>query len=597
MNDRASLSETTVIRDRTPVAVRADNLIRQRLRIGDPRNPQEVAEGLKRLFTQDARKLAAEAEGLPVVPARFVGEAARSPESQATGAELKQAIDDVERDLGALTADHRLKDISAELQGWGQAIRSIISDGTAAARLALDPRARDRLFAARRQLGDYARLARMVGALTQTMNLPYRRLAQSLDEVAGLVLVLAGESLAGAGLGGGRFLLSVPASELQARRDSVLLALRTLAGTTEQAYGNDQWPWGLHGLREMLRVIEASGHLDLRALLEEQVLGRLMDELIERAAQHNVLGLRALGATADVAVQQLHRLLHVVDDRVQPEAPAVTTFLKAIQLFLDAFRSSRSGYRLLFVARAPIAFYGLAGIGGPDPATLRLIDLVVQRGRLAELLDCYLGCDCCGDDVICQILLDKILYDTDRAIDLYTLGSDPDGSGEPEWRAAAFALLIMEFRAPQLPANQANTTCLAGECFPRMGELTTSLDAISSLLRAGKLDAGGTIVTADPGDVHRGLLTAELCQQRLADRRLEALIATLAPGCVPGEQVFSRIESLIDGAIGRLGAPSGTCAEIEIAPPPTTESALELFHGLNQHAARWGLVPPRFGRP
>ena len=47
--------------------------------------------------------------------------------------------------------------------------------------------------------------------------------------------------------------------------------------------------------------------------------------------------------------------------------------------------------------------------------------------------------------MICQILLDKILYDTDRAIDLYTLGSDPDGAGEPEWRAAAFAALIIQF--------------------------------------------------------------------------------------------------------------------------------------------------------
>ena len=54
--------------------------------------------------------------------------------------------------------DHRLKDIETELQGWGQAIRGIIADGTSAARLALDPRARDRMFGARRQLGDYARL-------------------------------------------------------------------------------------------------------------------------------------------------------------------------------------------------------------------------------------------------------------------------------------------------------------------------------------------------------------------------------------------------------------------------------------------------------
>ncbi len=432
------------VRDRTPSAIRVDNLIRQRLRIGDPRDPREVAEGLKRLFPKDAGLLASEAEGFAVVPSRMRA-MARVPESMATGAELNQAVADIDRDLVALTTDHRLKGISAELLGWGQAIRSIVADGASAARLALDPRARDRLFGARRQLCDYSRLARLIGALTQTMNQPYRRLAQSLDEVAGLLLVLAGEALAGAGLGGGRFLLSVPASELQARRDAVLLALRTLSGTTEQAYGNDQWPWGLHGLREMLRQIEASGHLDLRALLEEPVIGRLMDELIERASQHNVLGLRALGATADVAVQRLHRLLHLIDDRVQPESPAVTTFLKAIQLFLDAFRSSRSGYRLLFVARAPIAFYGLAGIGGPDAATHRLIELVVQRGRLAELLDCYLGCECCSDDIICQILLDKILYDTDRAIDLYTLGSDPDGAGEPEWRAAAFAALIIQF--------------------------------------------------------------------------------------------------------------------------------------------------------
>ena len=47
--------------------------------------------------------------------------------------------------------------------------------------------------------------------------------------------------------------------------------------------------------------------------------------------------------------------------------------------------------------------------------------------------------------MICQILLDKLLYDTDRAIDLYALGSDPDGDGEPEWRAAAYGVLIEEF--------------------------------------------------------------------------------------------------------------------------------------------------------
>ncbi|MDF2765025.1 MAG: hypothetical protein K0S81_2019 [Rhodospirillales bacterium] len=579
------------VRDRTPAAIRVDNLIRQLLRIGDPRDPREVAEGLKRLFPKDAGLLASEAEGFAVVPSRMRA-MPRAAESMATGAELNQAVADIDRDLVALTTDHRLKGISAELLGWGQAIRSIVADGASAARLALDPRARDRLFGARRQLCDYSRLARLIGALTQTMNQPYRRLAQSLDEVAGLLLVLAGEALAGAGLGGGRFLLSVPASELQARRDAVLLALRTLSGTTEQAYGNDQWPWGLHGLREMLRQIEASGHLDLRALLEEPVIGRLMDELIERASQHNVLGLRALGATADVAVQRLHRLLHLIDDRVQPESPAVTTFLKAIQLFLDAFRSSRSGYRLLFVARAPIAFYGLAGIGGPDAATHRLIELVVQRGRLAELLDCYLGCECCSDDIICQILLDKILYDTDRAIDLYTLGSDPDGAGEPEWRAAAFAALIIQFLNDN--PQEGNQGCLAGACFPRLGELVDSLGLIRDRLAFEKLTASGSVVPGDAdAQAHRDLMTGELCLQRQADRRLEAVIATLSAGCVPGETVLTAIETLIDRAIARIDAAHGECPEVEITVPHTLESSFDSLNDFSERARSLGLINRR----
>jgi hypothetical protein len=563
------------MRDRTPIAIRTDNLIRQRLRIGDPNKPEDVAEGLKRRFPKGAQILASEALGRPLVPFAYGTPVVRAPESLATSAEMRQAVDDVERDVAALLKDHRLKDIEPELEGWGQAVRSIISDGMAAARLALDPLARDRLFGARRQLGDYARLARMVGALTQTLNVHYRRFAQSLDSAASLMLVLAGEVLAGAGLGGGRFLLSVPASELQSRRDSVLLALRNLSGTTQQAYGNDQWPWGLHGFREVLQLIERSGHLDLRSLLEEPVLGKLMDELIERAAQHTIIGLRQLGSTAELAVQRLHRLLNIVDNNVVPPSPPVLTLLKAIQLFLDAFTASRSGYRLLFIARAPIGFYGLTGIGGPDRATRRLLDLVLERGRFAELLDCYLGCECCSDDVICQILLDKLLYDTDRAIDLYTLGSNTNGRGEPEWRAAAFGLLFIEF-LNQNPRG-GSTGCLVDGCFPRLGELFTRLERIRDLLCKDKLIfESGAIIGADPGNAHRDLLTSELCLQELADRRLEALIETLAPGCIPSRSVLGAIGKLIAGAVARVEQ-GHTCEDPEIVPPPTVPTSLRIF--------------------
>jgi len=71
-----------------------------------------------------------------------------------TRAEVDQATGDVDRDLATLANDSQLKDIAPELRGWRQSINAIVAEGLAAAQTALDPRARDRAFAARRQLGD-----------------------------------------------------------------------------------------------------------------------------------------------------------------------------------------------------------------------------------------------------------------------------------------------------------------------------------------------------------------------------------------------------------------------------------------------------------
>ena len=622
-----------VPRDRTPVAVTVDNLIRRRLRIGDPNSAAEVADGLRKLFAGDARALDLEAKGLPFLPPTVIPPSTRPFDGGPSGADLQQAVDDVDRDLRALTTNSQLKDIEPELSGWGQAIRAIIADGTAAAPLALDPRARDRAFAARRQLGDYARMARLVGAMTQTLNGPYRRLAQSLDESAAVIVVIAGEAISAMGMGGGQFLLAAPASELQARRDAVLMALRTLAGTTQVAYGNAEWPWGLHGLREILVQIERSGHLDLRSLLDENVLARLMDDLIDRAATNNSRGLRALGATADVALQRLYRLLHIVDNRIDPQAPAVATLFKAIQLFLDAFASSRSGYRLPTIARSPLLLNGLRGLAGADEPTDRLLKLIHARGQLAELLDCYLGCGCCGDEVLCQILLDKLLYDTDRAIDLYTLGSDPAGRGEPEWRAAAYGVLIEEFETsyvsrclsgllptttatiasnllpfrpqppspkqdeeePPKPCLDFGRTCNVVEasatCSPRVQELRDVIEEIQQLLIEGKIDDNGmlpvTVFAASQAEADGfiAVMRDELCLQRLADRRWASLVATMAPGCVPTTRVLDEIDRLVRCSIRRLhdqtalseGTDCTDCPEPDLLIPPTVETSFAGF--------------------
>jgi hypothetical protein len=67
---------------------------------------------------------------------------------------------------------------------------------------------------------------------------------------------------------------------------------------------------------------------------------------------------------------------------------------------------------------------------------------------LADKLDCFLQCDCGITAVKCQVILDKILYDVDRAIDLYALGKED--FGRPERRAAAYGYVIEAFRAHPL---------------------------------------------------------------------------------------------------------------------------------------------------
>lgn len=421
-----------------------DNLIRRELKVSDPNDPQQIANALLERFKDDprAKAISQEAKGLPFLLSTSTNFVPMVQAATSSDAELQQAKNDVERDLQELLTNPLLKDITPEIQGWAQALRTAIQEGTTAARFALDPRQRDKAFAIRRQLGDYARLARLVGALTPTMSLSYRKFAQSLDEVAAVILVIMGESLANVGFNGGRFLLQTPYSELQVRRDAVIYALRNLIGATQEAYGPNDWPRGLDAYRNLFRILEEQGHGDLRSLLLEHELVRIMDELIQRASHGRTEGLRALGATAQVDLERFRRLVIVGRQAVSPESPPLTAFLEALALFADAFESS-GGFRLMRIARPPILFYGLYGTTTMGDADRTLLDLIIQRGLLADELDCFMQCGCNPKSVRYQIILDKILYDVDRAIDLYAVGKHTFGA--PERRAAAYSYLIEHF--------------------------------------------------------------------------------------------------------------------------------------------------------
>jgi hypothetical protein len=147
---------------------------------------------------------------------------------------------------------------------------------------------------------------------------------------------------------------------------------------------------------------------------------------------------------------------------VKPESPPLTSFLEALQLFADAFESS-GGFRLTRVARPPILFYGLYGTTALEDVDRRLLNLIIQRGLLADQLDCFLQCGCTAENIKCQIVLDKILYDVDRAIDLYALGKDD--FGEPERRAAAYGFVIQQFIENSGLVNPTPVTQPSTKCF------------------------------------------------------------------------------------------------------------------------------------
>jgi hypothetical protein len=549
-----------------------DNLLRRELKVSDPNDAKQIAEALLNRYKNNPRAVAInkEAEGVPFL----LASGTPMPLQQAptsSDAEMQQAIDDVNRDLQELTTNTILKDLSSELAGWAMAIRSAIQEGFNSARFALDSHYRDKTFGIRRNLGEYARLSRLVGSLSSpVVNVNYRNLAQSLDEVTSVLLVMMGEALANVGFNRSRYLLQVPYSELQGRRDSVIYALRNFIGSTQTAYAANEWPRGVDAYRQLYSFLDNQGQNDLRSLLVENELSRVMDSLIHRASQGNVEGLRHLGATAQLDVQRLRRLVLIGKNlqevmAVNPASPPLDAFLQALQLFIDGFEGS-GGFRLLRLARPPILFYGLYGSSANEETTEnQLVELAFQRNLLAELLDCWLQCGCTSDRLLCQIIFDKILYDVDRAIDFYALGTAENR--EPEYRSLAYSYLIDVVINPSLPSD---ITCLSSTSDNLVIRIRRTLTNIRNLLYDTVFSpiSNGNLLpipnTSETGKNIRKLVEQELRIQGDMESHWLDLVQTMAPSCLPfgngnsNEGIFNIMAKLIQQALNRaLSLPLG----------------------------------------
>jgi hypothetical protein len=424
-----------------------DNMLRNHLRVSNPRDPRQVADGLLAYYQDlpQAAGIRQEALGLPFLQAPPPATLPAKSSPSSSDAEFQIASGDVEKALQDLANNPLTNDITPEMQGWGDSVRTAILQGRAAARGGLDPTQRDKVIAVRRQLGEYARMARFVGSLSPGMTQNFRRLGRALDEVSAVLLVMLGESLASVGFASGYYLLQVPLQELQQRRDAVIYALRNFNGGAQQSYAPDDWPRGIDAYRRLYKWLEDQGQGDLRSLLLENEVASTMDTLITRAQNGTSEGLRALGVTAQIDIERFRRMVIVAPGCMAGEhghydrSPPLEAYMQALELFAETFKPA-GGLRLLRIARPPILLYGLYNMNQLEQDNA-LFDLISVRGTLATIFDGLFPSNS-ARGVQSQVLLDMLLLELDRGIDLLALGSGITEDGPTERRALALWSII-----------------------------------------------------------------------------------------------------------------------------------------------------------
>jgi hypothetical protein len=595
------------------VGLAIDNMLRNQLRISDPRDPKQIAQGLASYY-QDLPQTAAigqEAAGLPFQQSRAVPMApSRQPSSSDT--EFNIANGDVEKALVDLGSNPLTADITPEMQGWADSIRAAIVQGKAAAAGGLDPTNRDKVIAMRRQLGEYARMARFVGSMSPGMVQNFRRLGRGLDEVSAVLLVMLGESLASVGFATGYYLLQVPLPELQQRRDAVIFALRNFTGGAQESINQDLWPRGIDAYRRVYKWLEAQGQGDLRSLLLENEIARTMDALITRAQNGTADGLRALGVTAQLDIERFRRMAIVAPGALADEhghvdrSPPLEAFLQALDLFAETFKPA-GGLRLLRIARPPILYYGLYRTSQLEHDNA-LFDLIAVRGTLAVIFDGLFPSNA-ARGVQPQVLLDMLLSELDRGIDLLALGSGAAEHGPTEWRAYALWAIIEvildvltgQFLSakPLGPPNwwqsvENNFPGLSGPLATNIGKFRTDLTSISADFAnaygnvpgfAGPLDryqkiplikipvSAGTPLT---GEMRKSVFEELQVQMTLEDR-WENLVRTVAIEAGDQSQIFALLKQIIEqAAYNVLAGETLSMRYVSPLPPQFEQSLLSI---------------------
>ncbi|MFL5343849.1 MAG: hypothetical protein ACJ8AT_03610 [Hyalangium sp.] len=427
-----------------------EEFLRQKSGLADVGNPEQWVQVLSKLYPDMAARLTDESRGLSIRPSAEPEPVALGPvgSTESPGFQrYQQARQALEADLNCVVELASNRDYKAPLVGWRDAILAELGEGVGAASLAADATQRDRTFYSVRKLGDYARVARMVGLLNPAVDAEFRRLAATLDESSIVLRVLAGEALFRAGFDEGGTVFQVTLEDLRQRREAVITSLaRLISGSPEDA---DDWGDGSASYGALYTALGNLGHSDLRAIIRPDAMSRLLTVLLDTVPQQQQELVREITSTVPLELVHLRRLYAVAvlvlegqGGASQSASAPLSAFVQALKLFIEAFAKPGTGSRLLNIALpSPLASVELARVD--DQGSDVVQELFRQRSKLAAQLDALHAIP--DFDPITwplAVKLDRVLYDVDRAIDLYLMGGGTTLDGVEERRAAIYGSIF-----------------------------------------------------------------------------------------------------------------------------------------------------------
>jgi hypothetical protein len=278
-------------------------------------------------------------------------------------------------------------------------------------------------------------------------------------------------------------------------------------------------------------------------------------------------------------------------------SPPLEAYLQALELFSETFRPA-GGLRLLRIARPAILFYGLY-----NPSLLEndrvLLELVIIRGFLATAFD-NLFPSAGTRSVQPQVLLDMLLMELDRGIDLLAVGPQADDRHGPTAQRAAAYWLIIRVISQVLGGYFTGSNALAGPIASRK-DLSDDLLAIAAaytrqtkalpqldkafgnyaLLELFPEKGQGDLQTFPPlgqplpplNSKALGPVREELQVQRQLEKRWRNLVRTVAPAAGDQETIFELLDLVILQAESEAGLRDAPAQEWPL--PPQYEQSLE----------------------